>query len=223
MPAKKEIKKEMTVWGPVHDGEPLKDRKRVDGPVMHDFWLVGLARNPREALKYEVEHGSMLDAMKRVAILYFVYGILFLFFSAIGGTNNPALLAIISIFGIPVFGIIGFLVWSGVLYVIAKVLGGHGSFGTQASALSIINVFGALTAFLVVFIEFIPIVGPLAGALLAIALLIYTIYLHVLAMQETHGFDTTKGIIAGALPVVVGLIMYAILVFLDAYPKVGAS
>lgn len=100
----------------------------------------------------------------------------------------------------PVFSLIGFFIGNGVLYLLAKLLGGTGDFVVHNYLLSLLY---APLAIIGGVFSIVPVLGGLAG----IPLGIYSLVLTTLALRSAHGLSTGRAIAVWAIPlaVVVGL------------------
>ncbi len=87
-----------------------------------------------------------------------------------------------------VFGMVAFVIWNGIQYLFAVMLGGEGTFEDQLySAAS----FAAPISLIMTFSGMIPCIGPLA----MFGVLLYMLYLNIIALDATHLFGQGKAII----------------------------
>ncbi len=103
---------------------------------------------------------------------------------------------------------IGFFIGVGILYLIAKMFNGSGTFLSYAYLLSLIFVpLGAISA----------IIGliPVIGGLIALAIGIFEIYLAILATASAHRLPMDRATWVVLIPVIVGLVL-ALLLFIAA-------
>ena len=225
---------EMTFWGP--EGGKMPKQEEMMGRSA-PFWLTGLFTDPRGVFKNDLEEGGVGHALARVAGGFFIAGLLIvlvysLLFGLIEWTNPGAnaggsglnLDLLLAGFGLlaliiyPVAGVILFLIWNAVLFIISRVLGGSGSFGKQASLLSIVVLFHIVLGLLLFPFEFvlsfIPFLGGLIGSILSIALGLYFIYLQTIAISVAHKLDIIRSFIAIIMPIllIIGLFVGVILV-----------
>lgn len=114
---------------------------------------------------------------------------------------------IVAVIGIVIMGIILgailVLVFEGVMFVVAKILGGKGSFGTQ---LHLTYAPYAPLTIASTILGLIPVVGGWLGLLLAV----YYLYPLTIAMKETHKLGTVKAVVAWLVPAVLAFIVSAI-------------
>ena len=88
-----------------------------------------------------------------------------------------------------VLGVIVFIVWNGIQYLVAILLGGDGSFEDQAY---IVASYAAPISLIGTAAGMIPCLGPLV----AIGVGLYALYLNVVALETVHGFGRGKALIA---------------------------
>ncbi len=240
---------EMTFWGPEGGKMPVEEERLSRSTP---FWLTGLFTDPRAVFKSDLEEGSIIQALVRVAGGLFVVVLLFFLIIAFlfewinsmrsevnvtgSGGNTGVLLAGLGVFVLviyPLAGIIMFLLWNAVLYIIARILGGSGAFGKQASLLSIIILFQLVLGVLLVPFEivlaFIPCIGGVIGMLVPIGLGLYFIYLETIAISIAHKMDVLRSFIVIITPILlimglyIGVILAAIDPYLSAIPSQGGA
>jgi hypothetical protein len=102
---------------------------------------------------------------------------------------------------------IGFLIGSGIYFVVAKLVGGAGSFEKHTYMLA------TFTAPLMMVNAVISII-PILGGCVSFAIYIYQIVLTYFAMKVTHNLTTGKAIIVAVMPFVIGLLCAAVIIFL---------
>ncbi len=106
----------------------------------------------------------------------------------------------------PVVTVAGFLILSGVLYVVAMILGGEGSFTEQSYLLSLfqapLNIVTSVLGLI-----------PIAGGCLNIGVWVYGIVLGVFAIQSAHRMTTGRAAVVVLLPgaVVLFLVLCAVI------------
>jgi hypothetical protein len=110
-------------------------------------------------------------------------------------------------------GFIGWVVITGILHVVAKILGGKGAFTEMLVLMgfaALPNIFQAPIGLIVI------LSGGLAGAFIAMGLggilAIWVLILDVLAIREAHKFSTGRAIATLVLPFVVLIVLVFILV-----------
>ncbi len=94
----------------------------------------------------------------------------------------------------PIISIIGWLIGSGIYYIVAMILGGKGSYSTQSY---LIAIYSAPISIITSIVGLIPIIG-----LLNFVIFLYSLYLLTLALKETHRFTTIKAALVWIIPIV---------------------
>lgn len=102
----------------------------------------------------------------------------------------------------PIFTIVVFYIFSGILYVLAKVFGGTGDFTVQSYLLSLVAV---PTGIVNSVLGLVPVLG-----ILSIVVGLYAIFLDVYAIKSSHALDTTKAAVVVLIPVVVVIVLIAL-------------
>ena len=115
-------------------------------------------------------------------------------------------------------GFISWVVITGILHVVAKILGGKGAFTEMLVLMGFAmlpNIFQAPIGLIAIFS------GGLAGALIAIGLggilAIWVLILDVLAIREAHKFSTGRAIATLVLPFVVLMVLVFILIIVGIF------
>jgi len=91
---------------------------------------------------------------------------------------------------------LGFLIGQGVIYLIAKAVGGTGNFQEQAYVMS------TFWAPLLI-VQHIPIIGAFIGFIAGL----YSLYLTYLALQPTHRLDSSKALMVVGILLAIGLVL----------------
>ena len=101
--------------------------------------------------------------------------------------------------------IVGFLIWTGIIYLLGRAFGGTGAFGELAYDVALFSAPMAVINALVSVIS----IGPLACLtfIVAIALGLYNLYLSWLSVQSGMNLPPNKALIVILLPFVVGLLL----------------
>lgn len=171
---------------------------------------------PKEVFAKRKKEADVMAAAKTYAILGGIvglfYGIMLAFlgalFAAVPGLGWVAALGIlaipVSIILFAVLEVIGTLIGFGILYVIAKLLGGTGDFKTHYYLPSL-YILPLMVLMLVLAI--IPILGAIAN----LVLMVYSLYLLTLAFKEAHGLSTGKAVLVWLLPIVLFIILWVVL------------
>ncbi|MFH1750860.1 MAG: YIP1 family protein [Candidatus Micrarchaeota archaeon] len=155
----------------------------------YNLWIEVLTK-PKEVFAAQKTKGDLMAGVMNLGIAYFVVGLV----SAIFLLADPVV-AISSLIGTVVIGIILSIIGVGILYLIAMLLGGKGTFTQQYYLMSIFSV-------PIVVLSLIPIVGILVS--------LYGLYLLTLALKEVHAFDTMKAVLVWLIPVILMVILAAI-------------
>jgi hypothetical protein len=106
-----------------------------------------------------------------------------------------------------IFAPLGFLIGSAIYFLIAKVVGGEGSFERHTFALS------TFTAPLLIVNGALGII-PVLGACLSFVVYIYQIVLTYFAMKVAHNLTSGKALLVALVPLIIGLICAAAVFFL---------
>jgi hypothetical protein len=101
-----------------------------------------------------------------------------------------------ALFGVP----FSFLIGSGIYWLVAKLLGGNGSYEEQTYLL------GTFTAPLMIVNGIISII-PIAGGCIAILISIYTLVLTYFALKVAHEFTSGKAIATLLIPLLIGILL----------------
>jgi hypothetical protein len=117
-----------------------------------------------------------------------------------------------------VFGFILWVVITGILHVVAKILGGKGAFTEMLVLMGFAmlpNIFQAPIGLIAI------LSGGLAGAFIAMGLggilAIWVLILDVLAIREAHKFSTGRAIATLVLPFVVLMVLVFILIIVGIF------
>jgi hypothetical protein len=108
---------------------------------------------------------------------------------------------------VPCAAVYGFYTFEIVLFIVARLLGGKGSFGTQAYVQSLF--YAPLTVVQQV-MAVIPIVGRLLFALVAV----YSLLLTTTSLKAVHGYSTLWAILTWVIPILLNIIVFMIVVLL---------
>ncbi len=203
----------MTFWGP-EGGAPNKIPKMdggAPGPSepeitsIMDFWI-SLFTKPEETLRREAKAGGLGDAIRRMAIVGFVFGLLGMLLALVLAMAAPGaiIMAPILLFGIPLGLILVFLIESGIYFVLAKILGGEGDFGTQSNLLSQIFVIQSVVSIPLAIIGLIPCLGAIIGIIFNL----YVMYLNALSLSIAHKFSLARAFVVVLIPVVIMIVIF---------------
>lgn len=187
---------------------------------------------------YEAEMGnaSMNKTLIGVAAVAVVSAIMALLRGLIGGaavasfmpagTNSSAITGLGATTGFGGFIItliitpIAFFLGAGILYLMAKILGGQGNdFGTHAYLLSLSYTPLRIVAAV---LSIIPVVGGLVGFVLGI----YQLYSAGLSMQASQRLSPGKAMAAAFIPAVVGIVLFflcAVVLFASLFAAINGA
>ncbi len=93
-------------------------------------------------------------------------------------------------------GLISFLVWSGILFIVAKLFGGDGNFEEQSYLLA------TFTAPILIVTSVVNII-PVLGACLGLVLYIYQLVLTYFALKVSHNLSSGNAIVVALTPLVI--------------------
>jgi hypothetical protein len=102
--------------------------------------------------------------------------------------------------------IIGFFIWTGIVYVLGRAFGGTGAYGELAYDIALFQTPLSVISSLVSLVGF----GPLAclTGLVSLALSIYGIYLSWLSIQSGMNLPGNKALMVILIPLVVALLLF---------------
>lgn len=182
---------------------------------MYEIWKSVLT-NPKKTFKAQAKKADYVEAVKHVGVAGIIQGILTGIFitlglSAVGGLLGYGALGTslggLSIIGlaifVPIMAAITLFIGSGIFYIIARILGGKGSYQTQTYLIAIymapLGIIGVLAMI------------PFVGILVSLGVTIYMLYLLTLALKETHKFTTGRAVLTWLLPVIVIMVLFMLL------------
>jgi hypothetical protein len=111
---------------------------------------------------------------------------------------------------------IGFLIGSGIYFIVAKLVGGVGGFEKHTYMLA------TFTAPLMMVNAVLSII-PILGGCISFAVYIYQIVLTFYAMKVTHTLTTGKAVIVAVTPMIIGLLCAAVIIFFVFLTVFGAA
>ena len=173
--------------------------------------------NPAETFKKEEKNVNLTEGIKQLIVAGVIAGV-FYGISAALALNSAGMLMmgkpmmgagamgfIGALIGTPITTLIGWFVFSAILYVIAKLLKGQGTFDTHMY-------FIALLYSPIVIIQGILSIIPIVGAALGVLVSLYGLYLLTIAIKQAHKVSTEKAVLIWLIPVIViALILGAML------------
>ncbi|MFH1391133.1 MAG: YIP1 family protein [Candidatus Diapherotrites archaeon] len=171
---------------------------------MIGLWIKALT-NPQETFTAENSNASLGKGLVNYVIAGVISGILsFLLFGILGAALGGGLEAVapgaISIVTTPIFQVIGAFIVTALFFVVAKILGGTGSYTS-------IFYLASLYAVPIAVLSMIPLVGILAS--------LYSLYLLYLVIKISQGLSSGKAILTILIPigilVIIGIILTVII------------
>lgn len=116
----------------------------------------------------------------------------------------------------PVFGLLGLAIWTSVMQISSRVLGGKGSYRGQFTGLAFANIPSVLG----VPFQLLPMALGMAGGVLAglvgLGTSAWVVVLSALAVRENHGFSTGRAVVALLAPLALLIALFIALGFLIA-------
>jgi hypothetical protein len=124
--------------------------------------------------------------------------------AALFATGVSVISFIGALIAVPIIFVLVWLVSSAVLYVIAKLLNGKGSFTEQSYLIALYSApLNIISAILVM----IPVLGPILSVLLSL----WGLWLLTLALKATHRYSTGRAVATWLLPIVVLFVLALLL------------
>ncbi|MFH0817370.1 MAG: hypothetical protein V1909_01925 [Candidatus Micrarchaeota archaeon] len=246
MDDQEEKEPEMTFWGPEGGKMPEADELMAHSAP---FWLTGLFTDSRAVFKHDLEEGSLAKALVRVAgatifagiVMVLILMALLSFIGTVMGADLLALansiqdsfapsimfLALYLFIALPLLSVISFLIMNAIIYVLAKMFGGSGSFGKQASAFSLIFMLYVVMALsfglvIVPVLAFSVYLQPLLLCfgilyfLFELFLFLFFLYLSTFAISVSHKIDVLRSLSVVILHLVASFVIYLGFSFLFA-------
>ncbi|MFA6035734.1 MAG: Yip1 family protein [Candidatus Micrarchaeia archaeon] len=164
-----------------------------------------LAKQPSDAVKLK----SKADLVKPIILMAIVGAVVMAVSSFVQGlysfnmTAAASGLVVGAIMG-AIFVPIAALIFSGIVYIVAKLLGGKGTFTQQFYLVTLATATGSLL---------IGVLGviPCLGALISIVGGLYLLYVEIVVMRDLHQISTVKAAVAVLTPIVILLILAFVL------------
>lgn len=173
--------------------------------------------NPAETFKKEEKNVNLTEGVKQLIVAGVIAGV-FYGISAAFALNSASMLMmgkpmmeagamgfIGALIGTPIATLIGWFIFSAILYVIAKLLNGKGTFDTHMYLI-------ALLYSPIVIIQGVLSVIPIVGAALGILVSLYGLYLLTIAIKQAHKVSTEKAVVIWLIPVIVIALILAAMV-----------
>ncbi len=170
-------------------------------------WKAALTA-PEDTFAKEMKNANLKDALVWSAAAGTVGGFVSGLLSAlISLVFSPSVVSVLGLLFSPIMYAIGFailmpiglIISVGIMFLIAKLLGGEGSFTAQAYLTSM---FASPLVLVSVVCSAIPL-----GFLISGALSLYQLYLEVLVLKAVHKFSTKRAVVAVLVPVIIAVIL----------------
>lgn len=184
--------------------------------------------HPRETFKKEKSNATFKNVLIHMGLGGVIVGVtvssiaLFMMYAMGGFEIDLYILGILFLFGIivgPLFVILNVLINSGILFIVAKLLKGKGSYVTQTYLISIFIVPLVIidSSILLVF-SFTglwppPLIMAIILNIIGLILLVYALYLLTLALKETHSYSTRKAFATWGIPVAISVVIFIMQMF----------
>jgi len=169
-------------------------------------WIAAVTKPSVQTFAAEVPRTSQNRLIMSVGLATVIAAVLGL----IGGLFSGHLVS--SFIGSLIFTPVGFFIGQGVIFLIAKLLGGNGSYMEQSWVMS---TFWAP----ILIVGNIPIIGGILGLLGGL----YSLYLTYLALQPTHRMDSTKALTVVGILFAIGLVLGLCVLFTGALAFMGLA
>ena len=185
----------------------------MDFKKMFDLWKKVITQ-PARTFKQQRKKANLSEGAKHIVVAGVISGVIATLLglaglSAMGMENlfglavwgTAGLLALVII--LPIMGIIGWLINSGIFYVISLLLGGKGNYTLQSYLI-------ALYSAPIMVITYLFIAIPILGWVILFLISIYSLYLLTLALKETHKFSTGRAVLVWLLPIIIVVVLILI-------------
>ena len=162
---------------------------------------------PVETFKKEKKKANLMEGIKLILIGSFIAGIFggissYINLSSLnaqmGGISSAMLVGVFigNLILNPIFAIIFSLILGGMIFIMAKLLGGKGEFGVHFGLMALVMapMFLLSNALNIV---------PFVGGILSILVTLYVLYPLTISVKEAYGLDTVKAVVSWLVPVVI--------------------
>ncbi|MBR9682819.1 MAG: DUF2207 domain-containing protein [Candidatus Aenigmarchaeota archaeon] len=167
----------------------------VDFNKLIKVWQNALMK-PSKTFKEQARHANLKDG----AIMFAISGVIVALLTIITSAAD-----VTTIISGPISTIIGWLIFSGILLLFAKLFGGKGNFNTQSYLLA---VYGAPLAIVTGLISAVASLTGISGISMLSGLLgIYGLYLLTLALKETHEYSMMRAFLTWAILIIVFIVI----------------
>ncbi|MBI5051122.1 YIP1 family protein [Candidatus Micrarchaeota archaeon] len=195
----------------------------------------GIYATPHETMQKELKNASVMEGIKELVIASIPFTILsmiagvimtvlfpspFFAVSPVNALVNGA----INIVLIPIIWTVVLLLFTGVVWILAKIMGGTGTFAQQFYLSSLVQAGYLLPAGILVLLSIIPFLNILVY-IVWFVFLCYSLYLDMKIVRMVNNLSRVKAAIAYLLPIVVVMAILAIMfaVLAAAMTTLGAG
>ncbi len=173
-------------------------------------WYDALTK-PKETFGREKKNASLSEAAKHIGLAGLIAGAVSAAITLLTvSLSTFSTIALFLVILLPISSIISLIIGSGIIYLFAKLFGGRGGYNTQTYLFSLYQAPILLLTTLIAFI-------PFAGALINIAIAVYSLYLLTLALKEAHGYSTGRAVATWLLPIAVIIILAIAAFFMGGF------
>ncbi len=178
-----------------------------------NVWMEVLT-NPKGTFSAQKAKADLGTAVVLFAIAFFIFG----FLTGLGQMLGPQIpeapaVGIVEVimgsFGSLIGGIIGMFIAVGIVWVIAKVLGGKGSYTQQFHLTAVYLPPITILSGLITLIALLSGVGAIG--LLGLLVFLYSLYLLTLMLMEAHEFGMGKAILTWIIPAILVIVIIVVL------------
>jgi len=180
-----------------------------------NLWIDSLTK-PVATFKKERKNANLSQGALHIAVAGIVTGFLsglyqMLFFSPAVGSIFPMASGFAGVAGFlmtliltPIFSVIAWLIISGILYILALIFGGKGSYTTQSYLYAIYSAPLSIVTTIIALI-------PFYGMFLSIIPALYGLYLLTMALKEAHKYSTVRAFFTWFIPILIVVVIAVII------------
>lgn len=172
-------------------------RSVVEGPT--EFFE---SESRRDGFQYPVRFAAI-----SIVVSVLLTTVRNLVFTPAGNLGGPLTVALGSLLGGLAFGFVALFLWSGIVHLIAYLVGARRGYRTTFAVMAYATALSPVSALL----SFIPFLGAMLGFLVAL----YSAYIQIRGIEKFQEIETVKAAVAVLLPVLVMMIV-AVVVFVLA-------
>ncbi len=191
-----------------------------------NLWRDSLTK-PVKTFKKEKHKANLTEGAKHIAVAGVISGFIMGLYQLIVGVEIASELFPMyspptgveaffsSLILTPIVSVIGWLIVSAILFVLALMFGGKGNYKTQSYLYAI---YSAPLSVISTIVSLIPFAGPL----LAFIALLYGLYLLTMALKEAHQYSTIKAVLTWLVPVLIIAVIVIVAIAIAAAFVLGA-